>query len=102
MKKKNNIIQHNWVELFSPYDIYHVTNVCILCLVLFLISEMIPKCGVPDSPLNGTAGGTTTTVGSTWRFQCDEGLNLIGSSERQCLENLTWSGEETECIGDQN
>lgn len=38
-------------------------------------------------------------VGSKISFKCRKNYHILGSTTRTCLENLTWSGTQPECIG---
>ncbi|TMS13050.1 CUB and sushi domain-containing protein 1 [Larimichthys crocea] len=37
-------------------------------------------------------------VGSKLSFKCRKNYHILGSTTRTCLENLTWSGTQPECI----
>lgn len=39
-------------------------------------------------------------VGSKISFKCRKNYHILGSTTRTCLENLTWSGTQPECIGE--
>lgn len=39
-------------------------------------------------------------VGSKISFKCRKNYHIVGSTTRTCLENLTWSGTQPECIGE--
>ncbi|XP_054625925.1 CUB and sushi domain-containing protein 1-like isoform X1 [Dunckerocampus dactyliophorus] len=51
--------------------------------------------GVP--PHGGRLGGEEFKTKSLLRFSCEAGYNLIGSAERTCLHNGTWSGTQPVC-----
>ena len=38
-------------------------------------------------------------AGSKISFKCRKNYHILGSTTRTCLENLTWSGVQPECIG---
>lgn len=38
-------------------------------------------------------------VGSKIFFRCRKNYHILGSTTRTCLENLTWSGMQPECVG---
>lgn len=38
-------------------------------------------------------------IGSKISFKCRKNYHILGSTTRTCLENLTWSGTQPECIG---
>nr|XP_057944796.1 CUB and sushi domain-containing protein 1-like isoform X2 [Doryrhamphus excisus] len=51
--------------------------------------------GVP--PHGNRLGGEEFKTKSLLRFSCEAGYNLIGSAERTCLHNGTWSGTQPVC-----
>uniref|UniRef100_A0AAV2LT87 CUB and Sushi multiple domains 1 n=1 Tax=Knipowitschia caucasica TaxID=637954 RepID=A0AAV2LT87_KNICA len=55
-------------------------------------------CGDPGMPPHGARlGGEEFKTKSLLRFSCEAGFNLIGSAERTCLHNGTWSGTQPLC-----
>uniref|UniRef100_A0AAX7VFF6 CUB and Sushi multiple domains 1 n=1 Tax=Astatotilapia calliptera TaxID=8154 RepID=A0AAX7VFF6_ASTCA len=55
-------------------------------------------CGDPGIPPHGARiGGEEFKTKSLLRFSCEAGYNLIGSAERTCLHNGTWSGTQPVC-----
>ena len=52
--------------------------------------------GLP-SPANGQVATSTTTLGSTAVYRCNNGYTLSGSAMRNCLADTTWSGTEPTC-----
>ncbi|XP_070827197.1 CUB and sushi domain-containing protein 1a isoform X2 [Chaetodon trifascialis] len=55
-------------------------------------------CGDPGMPPHGARlGGEEFKTKSLLRFSCEAGYNLIGSAERTCLHNGTWSGTQPVC-----
>ncbi len=44
-------------------------------------------------------GGEEFKTKSLLRFSCEAGYSLIGSAERTCLHNGTWSGTQPVCQG---
>ncbi|KAM4592287.1 CUB and sushi domain-containing protein 1-like [Odontesthes bonariensis] len=55
-------------------------------------------CGDPGIPPHGARlGGEEFKTKSLLRFSCEAGYNLIGSAERTCLHNGTWSGSQPVC-----
>ncbi|KAI4829824.1 hypothetical protein KUCAC02_001489, partial [Chaenocephalus aceratus] len=55
-------------------------------------------CGDPGMPPHGARlGGEEFKTKSLLRFSCEAGYNLIGSVERTCLHNGTWSGTQPVC-----
>ncbi|KAG7257649.1 hypothetical protein CRUP_024968, partial [Coryphaenoides rupestris] len=58
-------------------------------------------CGDPGVPIHGVRlGGEEFRTKSLLRFSCEAGYNLVGSGERTCLHNGTWSGTQPLCQGD--
>uniref|UniRef100_A0A3P8W7T0 CUB and Sushi multiple domains 1 n=1 Tax=Cynoglossus semilaevis TaxID=244447 RepID=A0A3P8W7T0_CYNSE len=56
------------------------------------------ECGDPGTPPHGTRlGGEEFKTKSLLRFSCEAGYALIGSAERTCLNNGTWSGRQPVC-----
>ncbi|XP_025113067.1 protein lev-9-like isoform X2 [Pomacea canaliculata] len=51
------------------------------------------------APLHGTMIGSGTTYGSVIRFICNDGFKVVGSAERTCQADRTWSGQEAFCEG---
>jgi len=57
-------------------------------------------CGDPGAPVHGVRlGGEEFRTKSLLRFSCEAGYNLVGSGERTCLHNGTWSGTQPLCQG---
>ncbi|TNM90535.1 hypothetical protein fugu_002824, partial [Takifugu bimaculatus] len=55
-------------------------------------------CGDPGIPPHGAhLGGEEFKTKSLLRFSCEAGYSLIGSVERTCLPNGTWSGTQPVC-----
>lgn len=59
-------------------------------------------CDPPNDTLNGTITYTNDDpshifVGDVVLYSCDEGMQLVGPSERYCQRNETWSGPEPQC-----
>lgn len=71
---------------------------------MFLYSTVSSgKCDPPIGVLNGTINYTNSDpshifVGDVILYSCDEGMDLVGPSERYCQRDETWSGAEPECI----
>uniref|UniRef100_A0A3P9H8C7 Sushi domain containing 2 n=1 Tax=Oryzias latipes TaxID=8090 RepID=A0A3P9H8C7_ORYLA len=60
--------------------------------------EPVVSCGFLPAPTNGKKNGTRYLQGDTVRFSCDDGFLLFGSEERRCLDDGSWSGEQTHCV----
>ncbi|KAK0065517.1 protein lev-9 [Biomphalaria pfeifferi] len=54
-------------------------------------SELIP-------PVYGTMIGSSTSFNSVIRFVCNNGYKVVGSQERTCQADRTWSGQESTCV----
>ncbi|RUS90099.1 hypothetical protein EGW08_002141, partial [Elysia chlorotica] len=52
----------------------------------------------PQKPEHGQMQGSSTLVGDSVHYDCDPGFTLIGSTERVCRNDGTWSGEEPICL----
>ncbi len=57
-------------------------------------------CGDPGIPPHGSRLGEEFKYKSLLRFTCEAGYTLIGSSERTCLQNGSWSGTQPVCEGE--
>ncbi|KAK3589286.1 hypothetical protein CHS0354_008348 [Potamilus streckersoni] len=55
------------------------------------------ECSHLSAPQFGIMSGAGNTYGTVLRFDCDKKFQLVGSAERRCLADRTWSGEETRC-----
>lgn len=64
-----------------------------------IITESVQKCfETLSSPLNGTISCPNDQVtNSSCLTTCDPGFFLVGSAERLCLPNGTWSGLPSHC-----
>ncbi|KAI1894595.1 hypothetical protein AGOR_G00117390 [Albula goreensis] len=54
-------------------------------------------CGDPGVPPHGSRLGEEFKLKSLLRFTCEAGYSLIGSAERTCLLNGSWSGTQPVC-----
>ncbi|XP_046885306.1 CUB and sushi domain-containing protein 1-like [Hypomesus transpacificus] len=54
-------------------------------------------CGDPGIPPHGSRLGEEFRLKSLLRFHCEAGYTLIGSAERTCLHNGSWSGTQPVC-----
>ncbi|XP_035256647.1 CUB and sushi domain-containing protein 1a isoform X1 [Anguilla anguilla] len=54
-------------------------------------------CGDPGVPPHGSRLGEEFKLKSLLRFTCETGYTLIGSAERTCLFNGSWSGTQPMC-----
>ncbi|KAM8884121.1 CUB and sushi domain-containing protein 3-like isoform 1-T1 [Synchiropus picturatus] len=63
----------------------------------FCSGDTTGSCGDPGIPSHGSREQTDFKIRSKVFFSCDEGYDLIGSSERMCFPNGTWSGTQPFC-----
>ncbi|XP_020492257.2 sushi domain-containing protein 2 [Labrus bergylta] len=68
--------------------------------VLMEALQPVLSCGWLPTPRNGKKNGTHYLEGNTLSFTCREGHILYGSSERTCLHDGVWTGEQTYCVTD--
>ncbi|KAI5627097.1 fibulin-7-like [Silurus asotus] len=54
-------------------------------------------CPPPNPPANGRMLGQVFKVGHEVHFLCNHGFQLSGPETRECLDSLSWSGEEPAC-----
>ncbi|XP_057207733.1 complement C2 [Triplophysa rosa] len=54
-------------------------------------------CKNPGSPPGALRSGERFRIGEGVRYQCQLALDMLGSSERKCLESREWSGVEPRC-----
>ncbi len=56
-------------------------------------------CGDPGAPAHGTMTALTDfSFGAVVKYECEEGFVLIGSEERKCQADGTWSCEQPRCL----
>ncbi|KAF7702012.1 fibulin-7-like [Silurus meridionalis] len=60
-------------------------------------SSETPICPPPNPPANGRMLGQVFKVGHEVHFLCNHGFQLSGPETRECLDSLSWSGEEPAC-----
>ena len=58
----------------------------------------VVDCGDAGTPANGGTMQTTTTFGSIVNHTCNEGFNLTGADQRECLANGSWSAPLPTCV----
>uniref|UniRef100_A0AAX7V919 CUB and Sushi multiple domains 3a n=1 Tax=Astatotilapia calliptera TaxID=8154 RepID=A0AAX7V919_ASTCA len=63
----------------------------------FCSGDTTGSCGDPGIPSHGSREQTDFRIRSKVYFSCSEGYELIGSSERMCFPNGTWSGTQPFC-----
>ncbi|XP_065918054.1 uncharacterized protein [Dysidea avara] len=55
------------------------------------------NCGDPGEPENGTAIFDSTFFEDVVDYQCDDGFQLVGNSQRTCQSSGVWSGNVPDC-----
>ena len=55
------------------------------------------NCGHPGTPVHGNINSYVFTYGSTVEYTCNKGYTLVGSKQRVCQANQTWSGTSPQC-----
>ena len=58
------------------------------------------NCGVPQTPANGNAVFTDTTLGATVMHMCRDTFELCGPETRTCLASGSWSETVPRCISE--
>ena len=83
----------------------------LLDIVIMVILYAEINCGDPGTPTNGDTMGTLvragtsndlaldTTLGAIVNHTCDEGFEIQGAMERECLPSGEWSEPLPSCIG---
>lgn len=56
-------------------------------------------CPKPPAILNGIIRGSTYTIGSFIKYECNDGYSLSGNAYLKCLSNQAWNGPAPRCIG---
>uniref|UniRef100_A0A8V5GEP9 Uncharacterized protein n=1 Tax=Melopsittacus undulatus TaxID=13146 RepID=A0A8V5GEP9_MELUD len=56
-------------------------------------------CPALPIPAGGFRSGSGHVIEAVVRFRCRRGLELLGSMERRCREDGTWSGTQPQCRG---
>ncbi|KAG7279981.1 hypothetical protein CRUP_025233 [Coryphaenoides rupestris] len=88
---------------FKPLRIPYVSDdLCgkcchLTCVVVVPPGDTTGSCGDPGVPSQGTREQTDFRIRSKVFFSCSEGYDLIGSPERMCFPNGTWSGTQPFC-----
>ncbi|XP_056231786.1 sushi domain-containing protein 2 [Seriola aureovittata] len=60
--------------------------------------QPVVSCGWLPTPSNGKKNGTNYLKGDALSFSCSDGYILYGSTQRTCLDDGTWTGEQPYCI----
>ena len=74
----------------------HVSNNYIKS-TFYTIALIIGSCGYLSRPSYGRVSVTTRDVGGRATYTCNSGFRLVGSSNRTCLSNGSWSGSQPIC-----
>ncbi|XP_040899120.1 sushi domain-containing protein 2 [Toxotes jaculatrix] len=64
--------------------------------------QPVVSCSWLPTPRNGKKNGTRYLEGDTLSFSCSDGYVLYGSTQRTCLGDGNWTGEQPYCITDDN
>ena len=67
-------------------------------LIILKIIAATRICGNPGVPGNGSTTVTSDAIGLIAEHFCDEGFNLTGVSQRECLADGSWSDSLPTCI----
>ncbi|MBN3295693.1 CFAB factor, partial [Amia calva] len=59
--------------------------------------DRVDDCVNPGAPPGSLRSGDRFRVGEKVQYRCQMGLNLLGSSERVCMDTREWSGSEPRC-----
>lgn len=69
------------------------------CIKVPFYVFLVNYCPDPGIPINGFKNSSDYNMGAGVGFRCRSGHMLLGSEERECLPNRTWSGKEATCLG---
>ena len=58
----------------------------------------VEQCQQPVGPTGGSYSGDDHLVGAVVKYECETGLTLVGSEERFCRYNGSWSGRPVQCL----
>ena len=91
------------IKVFSSYlaaavkksDCHEFT--VLYCLLFFSVAI---RCSWLSDPKNGKIQRNRNSFGSTVRFSCSPGYNLVGSTERTCQITGKWTGTHPMCYGE--
>ncbi|KAL1260174.1 hypothetical protein QQF64_008001 [Cirrhinus molitorella] len=62
-----------------------------------ICDDQSEDCKNPGTPPGALRTGSRFRIGDKVRYQCQSGLDMLGPSERQCLDSREWSGAEPRC-----
>ncbi|KAG9265876.1 complement factor B-like [Astyanax mexicanus] len=65
-----------------------------------ICSRDTDHCPDPGTPPGASRTGHIFDIDDTVSYRCDNKLKLLGSRERVCQDDGTWSGQEPECYAD--
>ena len=65
--------------------------------MIVLSVNLTVECENPGKPVNGTHYYTSTAIGQTVTYGCNDGLVISGNSRQTCLETGLWSGSVPVC-----
>ena len=58
------------------------------------------RCPQLSAPAHGSVEPCSNLPGQTCQFSCDQGYVLSGATTRTCNNDGTWTGLQTQCIGE--
>ena len=76
-----------------------IVHIIMVRMCVFVRSMKELYCDSPEYPTHGEITGKDLSFGGTIHYTCKEGYRLLGSSQRTCISNGTWSGRSPQCLG---
>ena len=71
--------------------------VCCLANIILVFVIIDVLCPIPRPPSHGRLVTMGTIPGSCLHYECDRGHTLIGSNDRVCLTNSSWTRDTPLC-----
>ena len=72
---------------------------CVAAFISFIYVTTVNECVKLLNPANGQVSTSSTAVGGTATYTCNQGYTLAGSPMRTCESDRTWSGATPICDG---
>ena len=67
---------------------------------MYFLEILCSQSRVPNAVSEyGSCNTTDLAVGTRCTYECARGYQLVGSGEKICRVDKTWSGEDTACEG---
>ena len=79
-----------------PTSLY-IFGKCFSYFIYFATLFTALSCPLLEAPLNGSIDCETQTVGGACNYSCEATYTLRGSTSRNCLPSLEWTGQPTVC-----